>query len=75
VSIDASELNELTGKAAALVSETADVPLLLRNHLGEQHQLVQAAARMHRSIEDFLGELRRFDVSTQAAAPEIRGGS
>jgi hypothetical protein len=46
MTIDARELNELTRKATDLMSETADVPRVLRNRLGEQHQLAQAAEEM-----------------------------
>ena len=63
--LDARELNELTRKATDLMSETADVPRVLRNRLGEQHQLAQAAEEMQGSIESFVRELRCFDVSAQ----------
>ncbi len=43
--IDARELNEFTRKATELMSETADVPRVLRNRLGEQHPLTQGRRR------------------------------
>jgi histone H3/H4 len=63
--IDSRELNDLTRRATDLMAETADVPRILRNRLGEQNQLAQAAEEMQSSIEDFVRELRCFDVSAQ----------
>lgn len=65
MTIDAMELNQLTRKATDLMSETADVPRLLRNRLGDEHELARAAEQMQGSIESFVRELRRFDVSDQ----------
>jgi hypothetical protein len=65
MSIDTRDLNEFTRKATELMSETADVPRILRNRLGEQHQLALAAEDMLGSIENFVRELRCFDVSDQ----------
>jgi len=73
--IDARELNELTRKATELMAETADVPRVLRNRLGEQHQLAQAAEDMQGSIENFVRELRCFDVSAQAVGADTFEGS
>ena len=73
--IDATELNELTRKATDLMSETADVPRILRNHLGEQHRLAKAAEEMQESIATFVRELRCFDVSAQTMAADNFGGS
>ena len=68
--IDTRELNDLTRRATELMSETADVPRVLRNRLGEQHQLAQAAEEMQGSIESFVRELRCFDVSGQPVVTE-----
>jgi hypothetical protein len=68
MSIDARELNDLTRRATELMSETADVPRVLRNRLGDEHQLARAAEEMQGSIETFVRELRCFDVSAQSAA-------
>jgi hypothetical protein len=68
--IDARELNEFTRKATELMSETADVPRVLRNRLGEQHPLAQAAEEMRGSIEAFVRELRCFDISAQAVGAD-----
>lgn len=73
--LDARELNELTRKATDLMSETADVPRVLRNRLGEQHQLAQAAEQMQGSIEDFVRELRCFDISAQTIVADTFEGS
>lgn len=73
--IDARELNELTRRATELMSETADVPRVLRNRLGEHHKLVQAAAEMQESIETFVQELRCFDLSAQTVAADTFEGS
>jgi hypothetical protein len=75
MTIDARELNELTRKATELMAETADVPRLLRNRLGEQHALAQAAEEMQGSIEIFVRELRCFDVSAQTIAADAFEGS
>jgi hypothetical protein len=68
--IDTRELNELTRKATELMFETADVPRVLRNQLGENHQLAQAAREMQGSIEHFVRELRCFDVSAQTVGAD-----
>jgi hypothetical protein len=73
--IDARELNDLTRRATDLMSETADVPRLLRNRLGEQHQLAQSAELMQGSIEIFVRELRCFDVSAQIVEADTFDGS
>jgi hypothetical protein len=54
--IDVRELNDLTRRATQLMAETADVPRVLRNRLGEHHQLAQAAEEMQGSIETFVLE-------------------
>ena len=73
--IDARELNDLTRRATDLMSATADVPRVLRNRLGEQHQLAQAAEEMQGSIENFVRELRCFDVSGQIVEADAFEGS
>lgn len=73
MNIDARELNELTRKATDLMSETADVPRVLRNRLGDQHQLSLAAEEMLGSIEIFVRELRCFDASAATVATEFEG--
>jgi hypothetical protein len=75
MTIDARELNDLTRRATDLMSETADVPRILRNRLGEQHQLAQAAEEMQGSIENFVRELRCFDISSQAVEADTFEGS
>ena len=69
--IDARELNDLTRRATDLMSETADVPRILRNRLGDQHQLANAAEEMQRSIETFVQELRCFDISAQTVGADV----
>jgi hypothetical protein len=73
--IDARELNDLTRRATELMSETADVPRVLRNRLGEEHQLALAAEVMQGSIEIFVRELRCFDVSAQIVEADTFEGS
>jgi predicted nuclease with TOPRIM domain len=73
--MDARELNELTRKAKELMSETSDVPRVLRNLLGEQHQLAQAAEEMQASIEVFVRELLSFDISARTAGSDAFDGS
>jgi hypothetical protein len=73
--LDPRELNELTRKATELMSETADVPTVLRNRLGDQHELARAAQEMLGSIETFVRELRSFDVSAGTGAAETYGDS
>lgn len=68
MSIDTRELNDLTRRATELMSETSDVPRLLRTRLGDQHQLAHAAEDMQGSIERFVRELRCFDVASQSLA-------
>jgi hypothetical protein len=57
------------------MSETADVPRVLRNQLGENHELAQAAEAMQGSIENFVRELRCFDVSAQSVGLDAFEGS
>lgn len=75
MTLDATELNELTRRATDLMSETSDVPRILRNRLGEQHELAQAAEEMQESIATFVRELRCFDISSQTVAADTYGGS
>jgi hypothetical protein len=75
MSIDTRELNDLTRKATELMSETADVPRMLRNRLGEGHMLAQAAEQMQGSIEMFVRELRCFDISAEAVTANMFEGS
>ncbi len=63
MTLDTRELNEFTRKATELMSETSDVPRILRNQFGEQHRLTQAAEEMLGSIEHFVRELRHFDIA------------
>jgi hypothetical protein len=73
--MDARELNEVTRKAKDLMSETADVPIVLRNLLGERHQLAQAAEEMQASIEALVRELLSFDISARTAGSDAFDGS
>ena len=73
--IDTRELNELTRKATQLMSETADVPRVLQNQLGEHHELARAAVEMQGSIENFVRELRSFHVSGQVGGADVFEGS
>jgi hypothetical protein len=73
MTIDARELNEFTRKATDLMAETSDVPRILRNRLGEDHQLAQAAEEMLGSIENFVRELRCFDISSQHIVDTLEG--
>jgi len=75
MSIDARDLNEFTRKATDLMSETADVPRVLRNRPGERHNLAKAAEEMQGSIEIFVRELRRFDLSAEPVAADTFEGS
>jgi hypothetical protein len=71
MNLDARELNELTRRATDLMSETADVPRLLRNQLGEQHELARAAEEMLVSIEVFVRELRCFHTTAEPVAADM----
>jgi len=73
--IDSRDLNEFTRKATDLMSETADVPRILRNRLGEHHKLAQAAEEMVGSIELFVRELRCFDTSAEKVPADTFEGS
>ncbi len=65
MNFDPREFNDLTRKATEMMSDTADVPTVLRSRLGEQHQLTRAAGVMVASIETFVRELRSFDASAE----------
>lgn len=71
MTIDFRDFNELTRKAADLKSETADIPGVLRNRLGEQHELTHAAEQMAASIEVFVRELRSFDFSADPTPSDV----
>jgi hypothetical protein len=73
--IDSRELNDLMRRANELMSETSDVPTILRNRLGQQHHLSQAADEMLGSIESFVRELRLFDTSEQTIGVDTLEGS
>jgi hypothetical protein len=74
MNMDSRDLHELTRKATELMSETADVPRMLRNRLGEGNPLAQAAEEMQGSIEIFVRELRCFDLSAQPIAADVFEG-
>lgn len=63
--IDVRELSDFRRRATELMAETTDVPTILRSRLGEQHPLARDADDMVGSIEDFLRELRAFDLAGQ----------
>lgn len=67
MSIDVRELSDFRRRATELMADTSDVPIILRSRLGEQHQLARDADEMVGSIEDFLRELRSFDLAGQPA--------
>jgi hypothetical protein len=73
--IDSRELNDLMRRANELMSETSDVPTILRNRLGQQHHLSLAADEMLGSIESFVRELRLFDTSEQTIGVDTLEGS
>ena len=64
------EFNEFSRKAGELMSDTADVPIVLRSRLGDQHELTRAAERMTISIETLVRELRSFDASAEPAVTD-----
>jgi hypothetical protein len=70
MTLDTRELNDFTRRATELMSETSDVPRMLRNQLGEDHRLAQAADEMLGSIEQFVRELRRFDIAEENTGEE-----
>jgi cytochrome c556 len=65
MNLDPRDFSALRRKATELMSETADVPTVLRSRLGEQHELTRAADEMVASIETFVRELRSFDASAE----------
>lgn len=73
MSIDYRELSDFTRRATDLMSGTADVPTILRNRLGEHHRLAQAAEDMLDSIENFVRELRGYDVSEPTGGDTLEG--
>jgi hypothetical protein len=75
MSIDERELSDLMRRAAELMSDTADVPRLLGNHLGQQHHLAQAAEEMQGSIENLVRQLRSFDAPAHNVKDDLQGGS
>jgi hypothetical protein len=65
MNFDLRGFSELTRKASDMMSDTADVPTVLRSRLGAQHELTHAADEMVASIEIFVRELRSFDSSAE----------
>jgi hypothetical protein len=65
VNFDTRGFGELSRKAAEMMSDVADVPIVLRSRLGEQHELTRAANQMAASIETFVRELRSFDATSE----------
>ena len=70
MNIDPREFSELTRKATEMMSETSDVPTILRSRLGERHHLTRAAGEMVASIEIFVRELRSFDASAEPSVAD-----
>jgi hypothetical protein len=70
MNFDPREFSELTRKATEMMSDTADVPIVLRSRLGAQHELVRGADEMVGSIETLVRELRSFDASVAGDAGE-----
>jgi hypothetical protein len=56
--VNQSNLNELTRKAAGLMSDTEDVARLLKARLGAEHEVVRSANDMHASLESLAHQLR-----------------
>ena len=69
------ELNELTRKAGELLSDTGDVPRLLKMRLGEDHPLAVDAEEMLASIESLLRELRSFDAAPNEEDIDTQNGA
>lgn len=65
MNFDTRGFSELTRKATEMMSDTADVPRVLRSQLGDQHELTRAADEMVASIETLVRELRSFDASAE----------
>ncbi len=57
------EFAELTRRATDLLSDTADVPRLLKIRLGKDDPLAVSGDQMLASIEALVRELRSFDAS------------
>jgi hypothetical protein len=72
MNFDTRGFSQLTRKATDLMSETADVPTVLRSRLGAQHELTRAAQQMVTSIETFVRELRSFDASAEPAVTDYQ---
>jgi hypothetical protein len=65
MNFDPRGFSELTRKATEMMSDTADVPSVLRSRLGDQHELTRAADQMVASVEILVRELRSFDTSAE----------
>jgi len=61
--VNQSNLNELTRKAADLMSDTEDVARLLKARLGAEHEVVRSANDMHASLESLAHQLRCLSAS------------
>jgi len=72
MTFDTRGFSQLTRQATDLMSETADVPTVLRSRLGAQHQLTRAAQEMVASIEIFVRELRSFDASGEPVVTDYQ---
>jgi hypothetical protein len=70
MNIDTRDFSELRRKASEMMSETADLPTVLRSRLGEEHRLTRSATEMTASIETLVRELRAFDSSDEALSSE-----
>jgi hypothetical protein len=72
MNFDTRGFSQLTRKATDLMSDTADVPTVLRSRLGAQHELTRAAQQMVASIETFVRELRSFDASAEPVVTDYQ---
>jgi hypothetical protein len=68
MNFDTRGFSELSRRATEMMSDVADVPMVLRSRLGEQHELTRTANQMAASIETFVRELRSFDAASEPAA-------
>jgi hypothetical protein len=70
MTFDNRGFSDLTRRATELMSDTADVPIVLLSRLGEQHRLTRAAQQMVANIEALARELRSFDATAANDAGE-----
>lgn len=71
MNFDTRGFGELSRRATEMMTDTSDVPRVLRSRLGEQNELTRSAELMVASIEVLVRELRSFDAFAEPEQTDV----